>query len=126
MAWSTSGARLLFAAFEHSTSRAQDPQLHIHTILINIGLRPDGSTGTLDPRALYRHQLAAGALFRAELAARLEHSLGLRARREGRCFELIGVPATLIEEFSKRRAQIEARLQRTRPVHSRCRRKGCL
>lgn len=104
-------AQLLFAAFEHSTSRAQDPQLHIHTILLNVGVRPDGSTGTLDPRALYRHQLAAGALFRAELAARLERSLGLRARREGRCFELIGVPATIIEEFSKRRAQIEARLR---------------
>src|ERR1041384_8090355 len=24
--------RLIFAAFEHSTSRAQDPQLHVHTI----------------------------------------------------------------------------------------------
>ena len=103
-------ARLLFAAFEHSTSRAQDPQLHIHTILINLGLRSDGSTGTLEPRTLYRHQLAAGALFRAELAARLERTLGLRARREGRCFELIGVDPALIAEFSKRRAQIEARL----------------
>lgn len=104
-------ARVLFAAFEHSTSRAQDPQLHVHTILLNIGVRSNGSTGTLDPRVLYRHQLAAGALFRAELAARLERALGLRARREGRCFELIGVPATIIEEFSKRRAQIEARLR---------------
>ena len=104
-------AKLLFAAFEHSTSRALDPQLHIHTILINVGIREDGSTGTLDPRALYRHQLAAGALFRAELAARLERSLALRARREGRCFELIGVPATIIEEFSKRRAQVLARLR---------------
>jgi hypothetical protein len=103
-------AKLLFAAFEHSTSRAQDPQLHIHTILINVGVRPDGSTGTLDPRALYRNQLAAGALFRAELAARLERSLGLRVRREGRAFELIGVEPALIDAFSTRRAQIEARL----------------
>jgi len=104
-------ARLTFAAFLHSTSRAQDPQLHIHTILINLGIRPDGTTGTLDPRAIFRHQLAAGALFRAELAARLELRLGLRARREGRCFELIGVDPALIAEFSKRRAQIEQRLR---------------
>ncbi len=103
-------ARLLFAAFEHSTSRAQDPQLHLHTVLINIGVRPDGSTGTLEPRSLYRHQLAAGALFRAELAARLEQSLGLRARREGRCFEIIGVDVGLMAVFSTRRAQITARL----------------
>lgn len=104
-------ARLVFACFEHSTSRAMDPQLHVHSILINLGIRPDGSTGTLEPRELYRHQLAAGALFRAELAARLERSLGLRARRSDRCFEIVGVPAVLIETFSKRRAQIEARLK---------------
>lgn len=104
-------AKLLFAAFEHSTSRAQDPQLHIHTLLINMGVRADGSTGTLDPRALYRHQMAAGALFRAELAARLERALGLRACRVERCFEILGVEPALIAEFSKRRAQIEARLR---------------
>ncbi len=104
-------ARLVFACFEHSTSRAMDPQLHVHSILINLGIRPDGSTGTLEPRELYRHQLAAGALFRAELAARLERSLGLRARRSDRCFEIVGVPAVLIETFSKRRAQIEAHLK---------------
>ncbi len=103
-------AKLVFAAFEHSTSRALDPQLHVHTILINLGIRPDGTTGTLEPRELYRHQLAAGALFRAELASRLEQRLGFRARRAERCFEVIGVPAALIDEFSKRRAQIEARL----------------
>ncbi|MBL9171422.1 MAG: relaxase domain-containing protein [Verrucomicrobiales bacterium] len=103
-------AKLVFACFEHSTSRALDPQLHVHSILINIGVRADGTTGTLEPRELYRHQMAAGALFRAELASRLEQSLGLRARRVERCFELIGVPAALMEEFSKRRAQIEAKL----------------
>jgi Ti-type conjugative transfer relaxase TraA len=103
-------SKLLFAAFEHSTSRAQDPQLHIHTILLNIGVREDGSTGTLEPKPLFRHQVAAGTLFRAELAARLEASLGLRARKEGRAFELIGVPEGLIAYFSKRRAEIEAAL----------------
>ncbi|MCI0534448.1 MAG: relaxase domain-containing protein [Verrucomicrobiales bacterium] len=104
-------ARLVFAGFEHSTSRAQDPQLHVHTILINIGVRPDGSTGTLEPREIYRHQLAAGALFRAELAAQLEERLNFRARRHERSFEVVGVPPTLIEHFSKRRAEIEAALR---------------
>lgn len=103
-------ARLVFAAFQHSTSRAQDPQLHIHTVLINTGLRPDGSTGTLEPREIFRHQLTAGALFRAELAVQLERRLAFRARREGRCFEVLGVSGELIEAFSKRRTQIEAEL----------------
>ncbi len=105
-------ARLVLAAFLHSTSRAQDPQLHLHTILLNIGVRPDGTTGTLEPRGLYRHQMAAGALFRAELAAQLETELGLRARREQRAFELLGVDPELMAFFSKRRAAIEAELAR--------------
>ena len=105
-------ARLVLAAFLHSTSRAQDPQLHLHTILLNVGVRPDGTTGTLEPKGLYRHQMAAGTLFRAELAALLESELGLRARRENRAFELLGVDPELVAFFSKRRAQIEAELAR--------------
>ena len=106
-------ARLVLAAFLHSTSRAQDPQLHVHTILLNLGVRRDGTTGTLEPKALYRHQMAAGAIFRAELAYALETELGLRCRREGRSFELLGVDPELIVFFSKRRAAIEAELART-------------
>lgn len=105
-------AELILAAFLHSTSRAQDPQLHIHTILLNVGIRADGSTGTLEPKAMYRHQMAAGALFRAELACALETELGLRCRREGRAFELLGVDQDLIAHFSKRRAEIQAELAR--------------
>lgn len=106
-------ARLVFAGFLHSTSRAQDPQIHIHAILLNVGIRRDGTTGTLEPRELYRHQMAAGALFRAELAHALESALGLRSRREGRSFELLGVDTDLMAFFSKRRAEIEAELART-------------
>jgi conjugative relaxase-like TrwC/TraI family protein len=106
-------ARLILGAFLHSTSRAQDPQLHVHTLLLNVGVRRDGTTGTLEPRGLYRHQMAAGALFRAELAALLESELGLRSRREGRSFELLGVDTGLMAHFSKRRAAIEAELART-------------
>ena len=105
-------AHLVLACFLHSTSRAQDPQLHVHSVLNNLGIRRDGSTGTLEPQALYRHQMAAGALFRAELAFALETELGLRCRREGRSFELLGVDPDLMTFFSKRRAAIEAELAR--------------
>ncbi len=101
-------ARLIFAAFPHSTSRLQDPQLHVHTILMNLAVRPNGSTGTIDPKELFRHQHAADALFRAELAAQLEQRLGLLAEREGRAFELSGVDRQLMAAFSKRRQEIAA------------------
>ena len=101
-------AKLIFAAFPHSTSRALDPQLHVHTLLINVAVRPDGSTGTLEPKELYRHQHAADAIFRVELASELERRLGLRAVRDGRAFELCGVDHGLMATFSKRRRQIES------------------
>ncbi len=105
-------ADLVFAAFPHSTSRSLDPQLHIHTLLLNVGVRPDGTTGALEPKELYRHQLAAGTLFRAELACQLEWRLGLRAVREGRAFELMGVNRALIQAFSQRRAEIVAKMEK--------------
>ena len=52
------------------------------------------------------------ALFRAELAFALETELGLRCRREGRSFELLGVDPDLMTFFSKRRTAIEAELAR--------------
>ena len=104
-------AKLVFACFVHSTSRAQQPQLHVHSVLQNLAVRSDGKVGTLEPRALFRHQLAAGALFRVQLAYELEQRLGLRARREGRCFEITGVDRELIATFSQRRQEIEAALK---------------
>jgi Ti-type conjugative transfer relaxase TraA len=103
-------AKLFFATFEHGTSRAQDPQLHTHALMLNACLRDDGTTGALDTFELYKHKMAAGALYRAELSCQLESRLGLDSHRTGSTFELDGVPQPLIDEFSKRRKEIEARL----------------
>lgn len=103
-------AKLFFATFEHGTSRAQDPQLHTHALMLNACLRQDGSTGALDTFELYKHKMAAGALYRAELSRQLECRLGMESHRTGSTFELDGVPQSLIDEFSKRRQEIEARL----------------
>lgn len=102
-------AGLVVATFEHGTSRAQDPQLHTHCLVLNCGTRPDGTTGTIESRPLYRHKMAAGALYRAELA-HLLGQLGLTARREKTWFEVEGVPQALVEEFSKRRREVVAAL----------------
>lgn len=103
-------AKLFFATFEHGTSRAQDPQLHTHALMLNACLRDDGTTGALDTFELYKHKMAAGALYRAELSRQLETRLGLESVRTGSTFELNGVPKPLIDEFSKRRMEIESRL----------------
>lgn len=101
---------LLVAAFEHGTSRAQDPQLHTHACLLNIGLRFDQTIGTLETEALYEHKMAAGAIYRAELAHQLTRRLGFATQREKSWFELRGIPKALCEVFSKRRKAIEEEL----------------
>ena len=106
-------AKLTFAVFEHGTSRAQDPALHSHALLINAGLRADGSTGTIESRGVYQHKMAAGALYRAELSYQLEQSLGLVSEKKGRAFELTGVSKELQKEFSTRRQEIEQHLSET-------------
>jgi conjugative relaxase-like TrwC/TraI family protein len=106
-------ATLTFALFEHGTSRAQDPQLHIHALALNFGIRADGTTASLESRVMHQHKMAAGAIFRAEFARELAERLGVEiiAGKKG-TFEIKGVPKDLIEEFSKRRAEIEAGMKK--------------
>lgn len=103
---------LVMATYEHGTSRAQDPQLHTHALVMNLGVRSDGTTGTLDTRQLYIHKMAAGALYRAELSRQLEQRLGLKSVQDGTSFKLEGVSQGLADFFSKRRAEIERKLKK--------------
>jgi len=94
---------LVAACYEHSTSRNQDPQLHTHVLLAN--LTPQGRGIDFDTRA----RAAAGAIYRAELAQAMAE-LGFQVERQGQFFEISGVPKTLMEIWSTRRAEVEAAL----------------
>jgi len=98
-------AGLSVATFQHGTSRAEDPQLHTHALVLNVASREDGSFGTLRSRDLYQHKMAAGALYRAELAANLAE-LGFELEQDGSAFRIVQVPRELEAEFSKRREAI--------------------
>lgn len=103
-------AGLVIALFEHGTSRAQDPQLHTHALVLNAACRDDGTWGALRSHDLYEHKMTAGALYRADLAYRLSHDQGLGIKPEESWFEVEGVPRALMDEFSTRRAEIEEAL----------------
>lgn len=105
-------AELIIAKFPHGSSRNLDPHLHVHAFLLNVCLREDGTTGTLYGPALFRAKMAAGALFRAELSARLEKELGLIIHRDGSSFAVDGVPKALVSHWSSRRHEIEEALAR--------------
>lgn len=95
--------KVLAASYEHSTSREQDPQLHTHLLVANLGQRIDGTFGAIDFDT--RWKMSAGAVYRAELAAEMQ-KLGFAVQAESDSFKLAGVPDELCDEFSKRRAQI--------------------
>ncbi|MCP5525099.1 MAG: relaxase domain-containing protein [Verrucomicrobiales bacterium] len=104
-------AAAMFATFQHRTSRAQDPQLHTHAVLVNLALRQDGTTGSLLSHPIFKQKLALGAVYRVELAAGLQRVLGLALEPDEVGFHIRGVPRSLCREFSQRRQQIEQRLQ---------------
>jgi conjugative relaxase-like TrwC/TraI family protein len=101
---------LLVASFRHDTSRAQDPQLHTHNVIMNATRDADGNWRSLEPRALYQLQKAIGAVYRQELAVNVRE-LGYEIEvGKDSLFEIKGVSADAIKAFSERAAQVEARL----------------
>jgi hypothetical protein len=56
---------LLAVAFEHRMSRAGDPQAHVHVLVQNAALGPDGRWSALDSDRLYAHLMAADHLYLA-------------------------------------------------------------
>ena len=103
-------ADLVVAVFPHSTSRALDPQYHLHCLVMNLGVRQNGSAGTLDSKALYQDKMLAGSIFRAELANELTRRLGYRCQPAEHGFKIDGIPDKLCEHWSKRRHAIQDRL----------------
>jgi conjugative relaxase-like TrwC/TraI family protein len=101
---------LTIASFRHDTSRAQDPQLHTHNVIMNATRDAQGKWRSLEPRALYQLQKSIGAVYRQELAVNIR-ALGyeVEAGKDSQ-FEIKGVPAEAIRSFSERAAQVEARL----------------
>src|SRR5215210_3947062 len=103
------------AAYQHRTSRSQDPHLHTHVIVANMAQTPsDGKWRALDGEPILRsYRLAAGYLYQAQLRAELTRSLGVEWEqpRKGMA-ELRHVPREVIREFSTRRAQVVEELAR--------------
>jgi conjugative relaxase-like TrwC/TraI family protein len=108
------GRGVLAVGFDHRTSREGDPLLHTHLVIANRVQGPDGRWTALDGRDLYRHRLAADAIYRATYQRELVRSLGVEwtaADSHGNR-ELQGMPGELVRSFSKRTGQIDAELDR--------------
>jgi conjugative relaxase-like TrwC/TraI family protein len=110
------GAGFVAAAYQHRTSRSQDPHLHTHVIVANMTKSPsDGEWRALDGVPILKHyRLAAGYLYQAQLRFELTRSLGLEwCEPEHGMAEIAGVRDGVLEAFSQRRAQVLDHLERT-------------
>ncbi|TAJ72812.1 MAG: conjugative relaxase [Phenylobacterium sp.] len=118
---------LIIAKFRHETTRAYDPALHTHAVVMNLTRRADGEWRALHNDEIVRATAYMGAEYRAHLARELEN-LGheLRYGPQG-TFELARFSRNQVEAFSVRSREIEEELARkglTRETASRAERQA--
>lgn len=104
---------LVAVEYRHRTSRALDPQLHDHVLVVNaVRAEHDGKWRTIDGRQLYRHAKAAGTVYQAALRSELMARLGVRfgpVSEHGQA-DIVGIDSGLIAAWSKRFDDIEGEL----------------
>jgi len=102
--------RLLFARFTEHASRELDPHLHTHVVVMNMTNGEEGKPmASLETRAMFVEQTAAGQVYRNELAHLLREA-GYMLDTDPRTgsFEIRGVPGQLVTDMSRRAEQIDA------------------
>lgn len=104
-------ASLVIAVFEHAASRALDPDLHSHAVVLNISLRKDGTWGSLHSNELFEHRFKSELIYHVGLALRLRMDIGLEVQMQEPAFRLTAVPEELCQTLSKRRKAIQQFMQ---------------
>ncbi len=101
---------LVYALFPHDTSRALDPQAHIHAVIANMTRLPDGKWQALHADMIWSRNSVIGTIYHAYLRSEIER-LGYQVDSKGKhgTFEIAGVPKAVLTEFSQRREEILAR-----------------
>ena len=104
------------AAFTHDASRALDPQLHTHFVIANATRDRAGNWYALNEYEMVRAVRYAGKVYQNEMARAVQQlGYGIRlVRQNGQItgFEIEGVSDSLCERFSKRREEIERRIEK--------------
>jgi conjugative relaxase-like TrwC/TraI family protein len=98
---------LTIAAFRQTTSRLDDPQIHSHVVISAKVQVDSGRWYALDARLLKKHQRALGGIYQSVLRAELSGQFGVRFGDivHGQA-EVLGVPETLLDTFSKRSHEV--------------------
>ena len=104
---------LVYAMFAHDTSRALDPQGHIHVVIANMTRMANGAWQALHNGQLWKNNSTIGAAYHANFREELG-KLGYETEITGKHgqFEIKGVPKEVLQEFSQRRTEILARAEK--------------
>lgn len=109
---------LIATKFRHFDSRSGDPNLHDHLVISNRVKGADGQWSSIDGRTLFQWNVAASELYNAKLAEHLESELGLVCVPDATkselspVMEIAGINREMVEEFSSRRSEISAEIDR--------------
>ena len=100
------------AGFDHFTSRANDPQVHTHVVVMNRVWAEDGWRA-LDAKPAYAHLKAGGTVYQARLRHELTRRLGVAWQQvhDGMA-DIDGFSAELLRHYSTRRTEIEQAVER--------------
>ena len=97
---------LVYSVYVHPTSRAGDPHLHAHIVFYNLSYdRHEKAWKAIETR--YIDQPGMGRLANRAMTKGLRQ-LGYRLAPKGKEFEIVGVPAEVKAEFSRRGEQVRA------------------
>ena len=98
------------ACFHHDTSRALDPQIHTHNVILNLQRNPrTGRWQSLDNTEIYKAKMLLGQIYRNELACSVQglgYAIHITNQRHG-LWELEGFTQKQLRAFSTRITQIE-------------------
>lgn len=97
---------MIAALYQHSTSRAADPNIHTHAIIAN--MTPEGRG--IDYNTQWN---MAGGMYYATKFSNWFKEHGFQIEQVGKEFEIVGVPEELREHWSKRREDIVGYAQET-------------
>ena len=109
---------LIATKFRHFDSRSGDPNLHDHLVISNRVKGADGQWSSIDGRTLFQWNVAASELYNAKLAEHLEANLGVVCVPDATkselspVMEIAGINREMVEQFSSRRSEISAELDR--------------
>lgn len=100
------------AGFDHFTSRANDPQVHTHVVVINRVWAEDGWRA-IDAKPAYAHLKAGGTVYQSTLRNELGQRLGVvwQPVHDGLA-DISGFSPELLRHYSTRRVEIEEAVAR--------------